>query len=340
MRRLLITVFTVLTVSRCLAGTLLINEIAPATSGDDWVELVFVGECGESINIAPLFVTMYYGTGERLSDDPITLHACDRPQTPYDDRFAVVHLTAPGMADETDLTGDANRNGYIDIYCNNYSGSLWNTDCVVAIDTDNDASNGGILDFAAYSNRDGSLNSSIGGYLAHAQKFNAWEPYSGENPQFCMVDIGQSGLQSHQSVVRMSESDTNRKEDFAITNYQTPGWPNKISVNSSSSRLFDVPHKRITILPGHPIHGTCEIPLTAYHPISLRFRIFSPIGLMIFESPLEQNIAPGPFVLRWNLIGAGHNAGTGLYFAVIEATNSSLRRSQRETVYLIVSRYQ
>ncbi len=336
--RILVIIFVfLLMASHARAGRLLINEIAPATSGDDWVELFFVGQCGETINIAPLFVTMYYGTIEKLSDDPITLHACDRPHTPYDDRFAVVHLTAPGMADETDLTGDTNRNGYIDIYCNNYSGSLWNTDCVVSIDTDNDASNGGIIDFVAYSNRDGSLNSSIGSYLAHAQKFNAWESYAGENPQFCMADIGQSGLQSHQSIVRMSESDTNRKEDFAITNFQTPGRPNKISGNSSSSRLFDVPHKRITILPGHPTHGACAIPITAYHPLSIRYRIFSPIGLMIFESPLEQNIAPGQHVLRWN---PGHAAGTGLYFAVVEATNSSLRRSQRETVYLIVSRYQ
>ncbi len=339
MRIYILALVLLLIVPAAHAGTLLINEIAPATSGDDWVEVFFSGECGESINISLLFVTMYYGSSERLSDDPITLYACDRAQTPYDDRFAVVHLAALGIADETDFTGDTNRNGYIDIYCNNYSGSLWNTDCVTAIDIDSDPSNG-MIDFAAYSNRDGTPNSTMLSYLSCGQSFNQWEAYSGENPQLCMIDIGQSGLQSHQSIARISESDTNRKEDFALTNFQTPGRPNKISDLSSSTRLFEIGQKRITILPGHPVHGNCAIPITALLPLSVRFRIFSPTGLMIFESPLQQNIAPGLHILTWNLTGAGHTAGSGLYLAVIEATNSASRRFQRETVYLIISRYQ
>lgn len=334
---LVLVVFLITPIAR--AGTLLINEIAPATSGNDWVEIFFLGVCGESIDISRFYVSMYYGSGERLSDDSITLYACDRHETPYDDRFAVVYLAVPGMPDETDFTGDTNRNGYIEVYCNNYSGSLWNTDCVVAIDTDTDASNDGIIDFVAYSNRDGSVNSSIGDYLAQAQKFNAWESYNGENPQLCMVDIGLSGIKSHQSIARISESDSNHKEDFTITNFQTPGKPNKISETPSTTRLFEIGQKRITILPGHPLYGTCTIPISVLHPLSLRFRIFSPIGLMIFESPLQQNIAPGGHLLTWNLSGAGHTAGTGLYLVVIEATNSTLRRSQRETMYLIISRY-
>lgn len=336
----LVIYFIMIFATHAQTGILLINEIAPATSGDDWVEFFFVGECGETIDISRLYVTMYYGVSEYLSDDPITLYACDRPHTTYDDRFAVVHLTAPGIADETDLTGDTNRNGYIDVYCNNYSGSLWNTDCVVAIDTDNDPSNDGIVDFVAYSNRDGTLNSTIAKYLNFAQKFNQWENYNGENPQMCMIDIGSSGLQPHQSIVRICESDTNRKEDFAITNFQTPGRSNKISDIPSTTRLFEINQKRIIILPGHPIYGTCTIPITAFHPLSLRYRIFSPIGILIFESPLLQNIAPGFHELSWNLVGKERSIGTGLYIALIEGTNNNLRRSQRETVYLIISRYQ
>lgn len=327
-------------ISNASASTLLINEIAPATSGDDWVELFLSGECGESIDISRYHVTMYYGTSEPLSEYPITLYACDRTETPYDDRFAVVHLTAPGMIDETDITGDTNRNGYIDIYCNNYTGSLWNTDCVVAIDTDNDSSNGGIIDFVAYSNRDGSLNSSIGSYLTFAQQCGQWEAYTGENPQLCMIDIGASGLLPHQSIVRISASDVNRKEDFVITNFQTPGRPNKISDTTSSSRLFDLLQKRITIVPGHPVHGRCEIPISVLRPISLRLRVFSPIGIMLFESSLQQNVLPGIIRLSWDMRSHGRSAGTGLYFAIIEATSSALRRSQRETIYLIISRYQ
>jgi hypothetical protein len=322
------------------AGTLLINEIAPATSGDDWVEIFFAGGCGESIDISSYHVTMYYGGSERLSDEPVTLYGCDRAETPYDDRFAVVHLAAPGIPDETDVTGDTNRNGAIDIYCDNYASGLWNTDCVVAIDTDNDASNGGIVDFVAYSNRDGTPNTSIIGYLSHAQQCGQWETYVGENPQLCMVDIGLSGLASHQSLVRTSDVDHNTKEDFAVSNFQTPGRPNKIVQSSSSERLFDLPHKRITVLPGHPVHGNCAVALTALYSISVRIRVFAPTGMLVYESPLYTDISPGPHTFAWDMRGHGRNAGTGLYLLIVEATNASLRRSQRETVYLIVSRYQ
>ncbi|MCX7679824.1 MAG: hypothetical protein N2316_11500 [Spirochaetes bacterium] len=322
------------------AGSLLINEIAPATSGDDWVELFFHGQCGEYLNISQFYVTMYYGSNEKLSENPITLYACDRPQTPYDDRFAVVHLTSPGIPDETDLTGDTNQNGFIDIYCNNYTGSLWNTDCIVAIDTDNDITNGGIIDFVAYSNRDGTPNSTIINYLSYAQKENQWESYEGENPQLSMIDIGLSGLSAHQTIARLNEYDSNRKEDFTITNFQTPGRQNKISTIPSTHRLFEITKKQITILPGHSIYGTCQIPIFVFHPISIRYRIFTPIGTLVFESSLQDVATPGTHVLSWNLIGARQTAGTGLYIACIEATNSILRRFQRENVYIIITRYQ
>ncbi len=321
------------------AGTLLINEVAPGTSGDDWVELFFLGECGERIDISRLYVTMYYGTNEPLSEDPITLHGCDLPETPYDDRFAVVHLTAPGIPDETDLTGDTNRNGVLDIYCNNYPSSLWNTDCVVAIDTDDDPKNGGIIDFVAFSNRDESPNSTMLQYLEYARAAGQWEPFSGENPQFSMVDIGLRGLASHQSIARIGTEDRNTKEDFAVTAFQTPGRPNIISAVGRGGDLINIPRKKITVVPGHPFHGECTIPLTVFHPVSLRLRVFTPGGMMVHESPLQRNIPPGNRSLSWDLRGRGRTAGTGLYLAMIEAASPSLRRSQRETVYLIVSRY-
>jgi len=40
------------------------------------------------------------------------------------------------------------------------------TDCVVSIDNDDDPSNNGILDFIAYSNRDGTPNTTIESYMA------------------------------------------------------------------------------------------------------------------------------------------------------------------------------
>ena len=47
-------------------------------------------------------------------------------------------MTEPIKSDETDITGDTNQNGYIDVYCNNYYNSLWNSDCAVAIDDNED----------------------------------------------------------------------------------------------------------------------------------------------------------------------------------------------------------
>ena len=163
------------------SGSLLINEIAPGTSGNDWVELYFHSAERERINISSFYVTMYYGSNEPLSAFPVTLYSYDRPETPYDDRFAEIYLTEASTPDETELTGDTNRNGRIDLYCGNYGSSLWNSDCVVAIDTDDDPSNGGIIDFAAFSNRDGSPNSTIESYVKHAQTHHHWEGYSGES---------------------------------------------------------------------------------------------------------------------------------------------------------------
>ena len=92
---------------------LLINEIACGTSGEDWVELFYQSDEREELDISKLYVTMYYGSNEPLSNDPVTIYSYDRPETPYDDRFIVVNLTNPAMPDETDITGDTNQNGYI-----------------------------------------------------------------------------------------------------------------------------------------------------------------------------------------------------------------------------------
>ncbi len=340
MRKFIIAVLFLLPGAHLAAGSLLINEVVPGAAGSDWGELYFHGECHERMDVSRLFVTMYYGSNEPISGDPVTLYGCDRPGTPWDDRFAVVYLTAPGVPDETDLTGDTNQNGVLDVYCNNYSSSLWNSDCVVAIDTDDEPSNGGIIDFLAFSNRDESPNSTMLSYLAHAQSFGHWESYAGENPQFCMVDIGLQGLPSHRSIARVSPGDTNRKEDFVITSFQTPGRPNlHQGEGGNNGNLFRVIDRRVTVIPGHPVHGRCDFRLFVRELCSLRLRLFTPTGMMIHESPLIRDMPPGNAVINWDLRGRGVNAGTGLYLAVIEGVSSALRRSHRETITVIVSRY-
>src|SRR4030042_2028015 len=121
---LLITLVLILSGSQ-LEAALQINELATNTS-DDWIELALVSPVKVSKDISKLYVTMYYGNNEPLGTDPVTIYSYDRPETPYDDRYVVVHCARPDTPDETDLTGDTNGNGYIDVYCNNYFASLWN----------------------------------------------------------------------------------------------------------------------------------------------------------------------------------------------------------------------
>ena len=70
-----------------LQGKILINEISSGGSSD-WVE-IRASEESDSIDISGLFVTMYYGGNEKISEYPVTLNGRDLSETPFDDRFAV-----------------------------------------------------------------------------------------------------------------------------------------------------------------------------------------------------------------------------------------------------------
>jgi hypothetical protein len=321
-----------------LHAQLIINEFVTNTDAD-WVELCMAGNERKKMDISNLYVTMYYGTNEKLGLEPITIFSYDRPETPYDDRFVVVHLAQPGIPDETDRTGDTNGNGYIDIYCNNYSGSLWNTDGVIAIDTDDDPDNGGIIDFVYYSNRDGNPHSSISSYLASAQSLHQWQAYAGPNAQECGVFIGPKGLEPHMSVSRTNQNDTNSANDFAVTSIQTPGKQNIILPVIISKRLFKTLRKTITYVPGHGIFGKGEIPLFIFTPCFIKFRVFSVTGMILHESPLYPSVQPGFFNLYWTPILHQSKNPTGLYLCKIEAVNSALRKSEEATIYFILSRY-
>lgn len=333
----LLIIFYLLFMPVPVNAVLIINEIACSTSGDDWVELYLKSGDNENLNISHLLVTMYYGESEKISDDPVTIYSHDRPETPYDDRFIVVHLTDQGKSDETDLTGDADNNGYIDVYCSNYSNSLWNSDCVVAIDTDDNPSNGGMIDFAAYSSRDGSMNETIQTYVEQALACYQWS-CTGSSIQECMIYTGTSGVPSCSSISRINTEDTNSQNDFEVTGFMTPGKEN-ISRTSAGNDLFKVLRKKITIVPSHPALNRRDIPVFVYQVCSIRFRVFSDTGMSVLESPLYADVNPGNYSLPLEIGKMRKHPRTGLYIGCIEATSRKLQKTDSEKIYIIISHY-
>jgi hypothetical protein len=321
-------------------AALLINEIACESSSGDWVELFLSPPGPEKLEIQNLYITMYYGTNEPLgsSSSPITLYNYDRPETPWDDRFAVVHLTSPGIPDETDVTGDTNGNGIRDIYCNNYFGSLWNTDCVVAIDTDDDPANGGIIDFVAYSNRDGTFNSTVESYIANAGNYNQWNGYIKESVQDSCVDIGLSGIKSFMSISRINSTDTNSLLDFAVTNYQTPGRENVLSMNRAGRKLFRPDKKHITIIPSNEKFSKGKISLSVFETCDIKIRIFSPTGMQLFESPLYKSTIPGFFEFIWDPLSLSQVPNIGMLIVKIEAVSQSMNIADTDIIFLITAK--
>lgn len=334
---LLFIIINILTLTG-LQARLLINEFV-TDSTSDWVELKLTDSGNRKLEISSYYVTMYYGTNEPLATEPVTIYSYNRPETPYDDRFVIVHLTGNGSADETDSTGDTNHNGYIDIYCNNYYGSLWNSDGVVSIDSDDNPFNGGILDFVAYSNRDGGPNSTIESYILAASGSGEWGDCNENGIQACSADIGKNGLESYMSLSRVSENDTNSALDFAVTRFQTPGRDNRLSNPGAGSSIFRIRKKRISIIPGHPEKGRGTVLLDINHSCNIRFRVFSVTGMLLHQSSLFRSVRPGRFSVTWDPFKRSKKVSTGLYIGEITAVSSSLRKTNRKTLFFVLSRY-
>jgi len=308
-----------------LSAGLIINEISPNTD-KDWVELKYIEEGCKSIEISSLYVTMYYGSNEPLATEAVTLQSCDKSSTPFDDRFVVIHLTESDKSDETDSTGDTNKNNTLDLYCNNYSSSLWNSDCVVAIDSDDDPSNGGIIDFIAYSNRDGSPNSTIESYYNHALLHNAWTS-KGVDFQSSSFDIGKNGLSSAQSIIRKNDIDSNSLDDFTITKYLTPGRENIIKEPDGKGKILTIKQKRIFY------HYNEALKVFIYKQCNIRIRVFTSTGYPLYTSHLYQNKLPG--LSSISLQGKLPLKKTGLYLGTIEAVSSEGYSFEVNKFYII-----
>ncbi len=330
MRSILTAAILMLNIIPLHAG-ILINEIS-AGGSSDWIEIK-VTEDVSTIDISSLFVTMYYGTNEKISDTPVTLRGRDNPVTPYDDRFAVIHFSSAGEPDETDSTGDIDGNGIRDLYCSNYG--LWNTDCVIAIDTDDSPENGGIIDFAAFSNRDGTPNSTITGYMISASDTGEWISCVVTNPQDCMIFIGDQGLNSYSTLSRNSSADTNSPEDFTVTPYATPGSDNIINRGSERKKILKPLSDKI-IYRLDKKNRFITIQLFAYKQCSLKVRIFNSAGTGIYSSDLISEVNPGYYNLKINESCLKGKKLTGLYPVKIEACADG--KSDSNTVFLVIIR--
>ena len=313
--------------ARVFAG-LSISEAAPGTAGADWVEISFFSECRESADISKLYVTMYYGTNEPLAASPVTLYSYDRPETMWDDRFAVVHLTDAVTPDETDATGDTDRNGRLDLYCNNYQSSLWNGECCAALDT-NDEPADGMLDFVAWSDCEGEPSATIGKYVESASSRGQWS--DGSYDRSASVQVPKGGVNASQSIVRIAAVDTNTKNDFAVTDFQTPGAPN-ICGHSSQRELFTLERRKIPVVPGNPSRrAVCSFYVNTQ--CDVRLKVYTDTGYPVFESDRIEDAAPGMNSVEWPCRGAR----TGLYIGVLEGSESRSRRLLRERFYFIVA---
>lgn len=313
---------------------LLISEVSSGSNAD-WAELVFTDTSRQKIDISSLHVTMYYGASEPLSTDPVSIYSYDRPETPYDDRYVVVYPAKPGVADETDRTGDTNKNGILEVYCNNYYASFWNTDCAVSIDTDNISSNGGIIDFMVFSNNDGSFNDTVRNYMLSAFSGGAWNIQDPIQPEKSAVDIGIGGLEGYMSICRRGFADTNSAGDFFITKFQTPGRPNIESLSRARTKIFSAVKKRITVIPGDPTLSSARIPVSVYENCDIKIRIFSSTGRLIYQAPIARDVNPGSHTYYWNPAGVS----SGLYICRIEASDKKRQVLENETVMIILSRY-
>ncbi len=315
-----------------LAG-LSINEFVTNTE-NDWVELCFSGGPGESMDVSPLFVTCYYGSNMRLSLEPVTIRSEDSPDTPWDDRFIVVYMHEGASATESDLSGDINGNGILEVSCSNYSAALWNSEGVVSIDTDDDPENGGIIDFAAYSNMDGTPNKAVTGYIRCASAAGQWT--AADDVQKSSIDIGANGLKGHFSVSRLPVPDCNSSADFAVTRFQTPGRENIISSGEPAGDVFKLRKGRINVR-RDAATASVEVPLFVNEECSLRLRVFSSTGVMLYSTDLARDIAPGYFSLYWESPSVA-TLPAGIYPVLVEAVSRERKRAQRKKFLIVLGR--
>lgn len=181
-----------------------ITEVAPSISGGDFIEY-FVQTAGSISGWTAKKGTTVLKTFPTL--------------TPKAGQHIVLHVASSSTPDETDVTGDTNGNGYIDLFSTD-SGLAGTDGTMTLLNEDSD-----IVDFVGYADDSATYTGTESAYN-DAVAANQWLPSATSDPQYISGSVAWSGL-STQSMSRVPDSsgnptDNNRKDDWILGN-QSPG---------------------------------------------------------------------------------------------------------------------
>ena len=170
--------------------------------------------------------------------------------------------------------------------------------------------------------------------MKSASDAGEWINCSSGNPQDCMINTGENGMNSYSTLSR-ERGDTNSPEDFILTPYSTPGRENIINPPDSGNSTAEPLTKKIIYKPGIS-PGIIPIRIMVHKKSSARVRIFNTAGTGIYSSKLIKEINPGYFTLEVKASEIKGKKLTGLYPVKLEVYSEG--RTERSTLYLIIIR--
>lgn len=300
-----------------------ITEIAPGISGGDFIEIYIDAPS----NIQGCKV--YEGGSLIKTFQPATVKKGD---------FIVVWASKNGV-DETDVTGDTNRNGYWDVYSEESSPGITNTDGSVTLIH----ANGEIVDFMTFAeNDDMDYASTLQSGYNNAVSQNQWSPAASTEEEY----VAGSFLWSKSTAKSMSRKkttnnlpqDTNTKDDWAETSL-TPGrgyGQQTITARGEILEIFQSPFSPYN-------DGKYSEAIIAYKPppeTTVTIAIYDDCGNIVktLVSAEAQTISEQK-TLRWG--GTDSSGGiveVGIYIIHMQVVDNSTGRVTRDSKTLCVAR--
>lgn len=301
----------------------LITEVATGISGGDFIEIYVDAPS----NIQGCKV--YEGN---------SLVKTFRPTTVKKGDFVVVWASKNGT-DETDETGDTNGNGYWDVYSEESSPGITNTDGNVTLTH----ANGEIVDFMSFAEYDDTdYASTLRAMYDNAVAQSQWSPAAGAESEYAAGSFSWSKSTS-KSMSRIKiagdlPADTNTKDDWAETSL-TPGrgyGRETVTVKGDILEIFQSPFSPYN-------DGRYSEAVIAYKPPSdstVTLTIYDDCGNIVrtLVSAEVQTVSEQK-TIRWG--GADSSGSTveiGVYIAHIEITDNVTGKIMRNSKTLCVAR--